>query len=383
MSGAMTAVLLWSGAAAVWWFLAIALVHGSRRNARRAKPAPKSPDAAGPRLTLFKPMPAVPDVRTRDALAAAVASFLPQLDVTSQLLVGIPREQADFWKPVLDLWIRQVPPGCLHVVVRETPRQRSNPKVAWLEVLAPEATGALWLWSDADVVAPAGLLEELRAELAAHPEAGAVTTPYGIRFTDHPAGWWDALFVNMEFLPGSLLLGRLGPVPLAFGAAVLFRAEDFRKRVSWEELGASLADDHELGRRLAPVIISRVVTDTCALETRLGAALRHVYRWQKTIRWCRPGGFAALVAILPLLGWTIVCGMRPTDPVAWVGLAGQYAFECVVAGILLQRVGFRGPALGWLAVLAWPAVRAGVWLAAWLPIPVTWGDTRPWERPVR
>lgn len=379
----MTVLLVWSGAAAVWWILAIALVHASRRAVRPAVRGPQTPDTSRPRLTLFKPLPTVPDLRTRDALAAAIGSFLPQLDNTAQLLVGVPQEQADLWTPVLDAWSRQGARDGLRVVVRETPRQRSNPKVAWLEVLAPEATGELWLWSDADVVAPAGLLEELRRELAAHPAAGAVTTPYGIRSTDHPAGWWDALFVNVEFLPGSLLLGRLGPVPLAFGAAVLFRAEDFRKRVSWEELGASLADDHELGRRLAPVIISRVVTETCALETQLGPALRHVYRWQKTIRWCRPGGFAALVAILPLLGWAVVCGLRPTDPRVWMGGAAQYVFEVVVAGVLMQQVGFRGPALGTLAVLAWPAIRAGVWLAAWLPIPVTWGDTRPWERPTR
>ena len=76
--------------------------------------------------------------------------------------------------------------------------------------------------------------------------------------------------------------------------------------------GASLADDHELGRRPAPVIISRVVTETCALETQLGPALRHVYRWQKTIRWCRPGGFAALVAILPPCWLGGLCA-PPTD----------------------------------------------------------------------
>ena len=67
-----------------------------------------------------------------------------------------------------------------------------------------------------------------------------------------------------------------------------------------------------------------------------------------------------------------------------MGGATQYVFEVLVAGVLMQQVGFRGPALGTLAVLVWPSRSApGVWLAAWLPIPVTWGDTRPWERPVR
>ena len=380
MSVAEVAVVTWSGVSAVWWLIAIILVHATRR-IQLSVELPLG--MSSPSLTIFKPLPSVPDVETRDALAACIASFLAQLDESTELVVGVPEEQAGQWAPVLREWANRYSRVQLRPVIRATPGQRANPKVAWLEVLAPEAGGELWLWSDADVVAPPGFLAQLLRVLALNPTAGAVTAPYGIRFTAHASGWLDALFVNMEFLPGALLLGRLGPVPLAFGAAVLFRAEDFRRRISWDDLGASLADDHETGRRLAPVVVSRQIAETCALESRLGPALRHVYRWQKTIRWCRPGGFAALVVILPLFGWVALCTMTPGNPVPWVGLAAQYALESGVASVLLSRVGFRGPPAGALAVLAWPALRALVWFAAWLPIPVTWGAAEAWNRPTR
>jgi len=382
MTGGLILLAVWSGISAVWWTLAVWLVNASRTPGPRTRPREQASPL--PSLSLFKPLPFVADDEVRRALAAAIESFLPQLDASAELILGVPSEQEAEWRPFLDRWNSCYPETRIRTVVRPMPRQRANPKVAWMEILAPEARNAVWLWSDADIVAPPNLVARLREDLAAHPEAGAVTAPYGVRFTARAAGWLDALFVNMEFLPGTLLLGRIGPVPLAFGAAILFPAERFRERISWSALGASLADDHELGRQLAPVFISDGVAETCALETRLGPALRHIYRWQKTIRWCRPGGFAALLVILPLIGWGLRCLAVPSDPGSWAGLLGQHLLEVLAAAILLNRVDFRGPAAGAWALLAWPILRVLVWLAAWLPIPVTWGEhTEAWSEPTR
>lgn len=371
MSGVLLFLIGWSVVSAVWWLLAVALVQGSRSR-RWGGSNPVSVPL--PPLSLFKPLPVVPGPDGIPVLARAIESFLEQMDGSCELLLGVPEEQAALWDPVLEDWGRRFPGTAIRPRVLPSPRQRANPKIAWLEWMAPEARGTVWLWSDADITAPPGLLTGIRTRLEAEPAIGAVTVPYGVRRTGHAAGWLDALFVNMEFLPGTLLLERQGPVPLAFGAAVLFRAEDFRKRVSWDDLGASLADDHELGRQLGPVRISGPVAETCALETRLGSALRHVYRWQKTIRWCRPGGFAALVVILPLLGWSAALGSSPEAGAVWSGFGVQYALEVGVAAVLLNRVGFHGPRWGWVHVLAWPAVRCGLWLAAWLPLSVVWQD---------
>ncbi|MBN8245910.1 MAG: hypothetical protein J0L84_00540 [Verrucomicrobia bacterium] len=368
----------WSGVSLCWWGIAIKLVHAARR--RRSPGADARPRTES--LTVFKPLPPVDDAATVQRLAGAIRTFLQQLGPGDDLRLGVPEAQATLWLPTLDQWRREFPSVPVHAVVRPPPDQRANPKVAWLEHLAPGSRATLWLWSDADILAPPGFLQQLRDELADAPAIGAVTAPYRVGEARGGAGWLDALFVNMEFLPGTLLLGRLGTVSLAFGAAVLFRAGDFHRRISWDALGASLADDHELGRRLAPVRVSGALASTLALETRLGPALRHLHRWQRTIRWCRPSGAAALVVILPLSGWLLRCAAAPGDHLSWIGLAGQYAAELLVAALLLHGAGFRGPCSGLPALLAWPAVRLGVWLASWLPIPVHWsapGD--PWTRP--
>lgn len=369
MSMGFWLLLGWSGVAAFWWLMAIALVHASRK---LGKPASQKESTALPALVIFKPLPPNQTNEITRSLSTAIESFVSQMDDSCEMLIGIPMELSDRWLPILDRWRTDFPGIRIRAVVRDTPVQYANPKIAWMEFLSPEASGTVWLWSDADITASPGMLSHIRGLLEASPQIGAVTVPYRVGSTARAAGWLDALFVNMEFLPGALLLRKTGPVPLAFGAAVLFRSEDFSRRISWPELGASLADDHELGKQLAPVLIAETVADTCALEVKLGPALKHVYRWQKTIRWCRPGGFAALLVILPLSGWLFFVFRNPTTPSVWMGLVGQYLFEISVAVALLNRAGFHGPKSGGFLTLIWPVLRVVMWLAAWLPLPVIW-----------
>ncbi len=420
-------LLIWSGLAAVWWGLAVALVLlRPRRSASLSSatsggegrgeevleqtsetpagnPSPRPSPHASPRgegewhratpqpvgdrerLTVFKALPPVSSEDARAAITEAVGSFVRELDADSELVLGVPREAETEWAGALATWRRLEGGERLRVRVLPTPGRHANPKVAWLEALSAEATGRIWLWSDADIFAPKGLLADLRAELAAAGSpVHAVTSAYCVRRVTDVAGMADALFVNVEFLPGALLLGRLGNVRLSFGAAVLFRADDFSARVNWAELGASLADDYVLGQRLAPVRISPQLVETTAIQPGLGAALRHLHRWQRTIRWCRPGSFAALLVVMPLLGWLAAVLIRPADPRSWQGLLGQITVEAFASAVLMLGVGARMPLRCWLTITAWPVVRALGWVAAWLPLPVTWGEGKAaWRSPMR
>lgn len=373
MSSWILALGVWSGAAAIWWLLAFLLVRFRpvTRLAPESEPLPS--------LTVFKPLPPVSEARTREALTQAVESFLADLGSADELLLGIPEESLEHWKPALTHWRSVNPSARIRELIRAAPRQHANPKVAWLEHLAPLAQGDVWLWSDADIIAPPGFLTQLRREALAY-SGEAMTSVYCVRSVAAAPGLLDALFVNTDFLPGARLLGRLGPVRLAFGAAILFRAEDFRRTIDWNRLGACLADDYAVGQFLGRVHISSQLVETFALQTRCSDALRHLYRWQKTIRWCRPGSFAALLFIHPLIGWLIFALIHPTHPQPWIGLIGQWALEAVVAGAILAQVGFRelGRYAPWIAL--WPLIRVGGWLAAWLPVPVWW-DRNPWKKP--
>lgn len=373
MSAWILALVVWSGAAGIWWLLAYLLVR-IRPTIRRA------PDSEPlPSLTIFKPLPPVRDHANRQALIQAVESFLTELRPDDELLVGIPEESLEQWQPALSRWRGVNPSTRIQELVRATPRQHANPKVAWLEHLAPLARGRFWLWSDADITAPSGFLSGLRRESLAR-SGEPMTSVYVIRSVAAAPGLLDALFVNTDFLPGARLLGRLGPVRLAFGAAILFRADDFRRTVDWNRLGACLADDYAVGQFLGRVHISSQHVETLALQTRWSDALRHLYRWQKTIRWCRPGSFAALLFIHPLIGWLLFVLLHPTHLSGWIGLVSQWLFEAVVAGTILTEVGFQNPGRYARGIALWPLIRALGWLTAWLPVPVWW-DRNPWKKP--
>ncbi len=337
--------------------------------------------AALTRLSVFKPIPPVSSPTERAALAPAIASFLPQLGPQDEMLIGVQESEAPEWLPTFSVWRESYPGVRLIVCQRPEPRQRANPKIAWLEHLAEQAHGELWLWSDADIVAPAGCLDAMK-RLLAGSVVGAVTSPYCVREIRGAPEALDALFVNAEFLPGALLLGRMGTVDFTFGAATMFRAADFRRRVTWADLGASLADDYVLGQRLQPVLMTSNLVETGAFESGWPAALRHYYRWQKTIRWCRPGSFAALLAIQPLVGWAGLLTLRPQNAVGWAGLGLQWFFEVCVAIVILRRLRCRIPMRAWLTVALWPVLRVTCWMAVWLPLPVIWrGTVRRWTRP--
>ncbi len=388
MSELERGLAVWSVAASIWWGLAVWLVHGHARRGMGRRAPGVSPEGgpvlpgAGPSVSLFKPLPLASSGEERARLIAALASFVEQLEPMDELLLGLPESEWPFWRGTVEVWCRREPAARIRVIRGDPPRGRANPKVAWLEVLAGEARKEIWIWSDADVVAPPGLLAELRWAVA-DPGVGAVTCPYFVGHAGRAAAVLDAAFVNAEFLPGALLLGRRGGMAMTFGAATVFRAADFRAVTRWDELGNALADDYLLGQRLGSVGLSGIRVETLALETTLGGALRHYYRWQKTIRWCRPLAYAALLAILPLLGWGVLLAGGRGGWGAAAAFGGQWLIEYGAVVAICRALRCRFSAAAWLLLALWPLLRALAWVAVWLPMSVLWrGARQRWRRPV-
>ena len=368
-------LVVWSVAAFGWWLMALALLaRGCRRNAVASLTTRAS-------MTVFKPLPPVRDERERAALAEAIGSFVGQLSAEDEMIIGMDATAAAGWQTALQAWRASWPSARINVIAREVPRQCANPKIAWLQVLAPSARGEVWLWSDADVTAPPGFLDEMCIQLAACG-SNAVTAPYVVRCIHQAHGVLDALFVNVEFLPGALLLGRLSRQDFAYGAATAFRAETFRIRGDWQKLGAALADDHKLGELLQPVMLANTLVSTFTKPAGWGEALQHYYRWQKTVRWCRPTGYAGLLVLMPVFGWAMASLFSGLKMFFLSGLITVLGGEMLVAWLACRLVGCRLPPAIWIGVLLWPFFRAATWLLVWLPLPVLWsGRQRAWFGP--
>jgi hypothetical protein len=306
-------------------------------------------------------------------------SFIAQLDEPSELLLGIHERDREVVTAFLE-WVEDAyPKAKVRTIFRSEPDAFPNPKIAWQKILAPHAQGELWLWSDADIVAPPGFIFSLRAELA-ESGAGMVTFPYVMREAATGPAFLDALFVNLELYPGVLLLRRRGMADFGLGAGMLFRRDDFRAKVDWEELGGALADDFVLGQKLGPVRIGRTTLVTQSEVKTWGDAVRHYLRWSKTIWWSRPMGAAAKVVVMPVLGWLVYAGFHGAEAWPWAGLVLMMQIEIGFALITLSGLGCPFAVRDVLTLEAWSLGRVVVWLGCWLPWPVMWRGRR-WARP--
>jgi ceramide glucosyltransferase len=369
-------LIVWTIAAFGWWATALVLLSGCAR--RRLSVAL----AAGrPKVSLFKPLPPVSHEREREILSEAVGTFIRQLQPGDEMLVGVDIQAVPAWQSHLDRWRQRWPAAQINVVAQEVPSHCANPKIAWMQVLAPAAHGEIWLWSDTDVFAAPDFLDTICRRLAT-TGANAVTAPYRIQQADAAHEMLDTLFVNAEFLPGALLLDRLEQQDYAYGAATAFRAETFHNRCDWQQLGAALADDHTLGEQLQPVALADSLVSTVPILNGWGAAVRHYYRWHKTVRWCRPSGYAAMILLLPVLGWAGLAMFAPGHGFYLSGLAGVFLAETMVAVTACRLVGCRLPVTTWFGIVLWPFARPLVWLLVWLPFPVSWsGQKKTWSAP--
>jgi ceramide glucosyltransferase len=367
------ALALWSGAGLVWWVIAWRLV-AAQKQGLTATPLV----ATGQKLSVFKPLPPL-CAHSFAQISPGLESFVAQLDAESEMLLGIHEIDRERVAPWLKTLCAKYPKAELKVIFRSDPDGVANPKIAWQRILASEAVGELWLWSDADIEAPSGFLQSARSEFA-RCDTLMMTFPYVVKQISLPPMLLEALFVNVEFYPGVLLLRKLGAVDFGLGAAMLFRRDDFLKRVEWEEIGAWLADDFYLGQKLQPVRIGQATLATAPGAATWTHAIGHDLRWTKTIRWNRLGGAFARILIMPVLGWLGAVILNPGHFFAWVGLLGMVQAEVLLATAICRRVGCRLGFANMLSIEIWSFWRIILWFLCWAPGPIRWSG-KIWRGP--
>ncbi len=208
----------WSLVAFCWWGITLWLVSRERYRQRlRITGVGGITQPNLPSLSIFKPIPSLHGGQPAPQLVGALESFVHQLTADAEMLLGIEETEAVTWEPVIDKWRQVYPKARLNVIVAPRPAQFRSPKVSWFHHLARYAEGEVWLWSDADIVAPAGSLAAMRREFSASG-AGMLTCPYVVRNVGRPPMMLEGLFVNMEFYPGVLFCREMGPVRFRVGA---------------------------------------------------------------------------------------------------------------------------------------------------------------------
>lgn len=244
-------------------------------------------------------------------------------------------------------------------------RLGANGKVSTLAQLVPLAAYEFLLVNDSDIRIESAYLRTIATELS-QPDIGMVTCLYrGV-----PAGTVqskiEALSVSTDFAPG-VLAARAIERELGFGlgSTLAFRRSDLEKIGGFEAIWDHLADDYELGARLArrgrQVKLSRVVVETHLPAYGWVGFFSHQLRWARTIRASRPGGYAGL-ALTFTLPWAVaafcIAPERWTGGLLALALVARYAMAIVYAKqVLGDRRSLRNlwllPARDFLAVIVW------------------------------
>lgn len=336
-----------------------------------------------PGITLLKPLKGC-DAHTRECLESWMYQVYPG-PVQVLFLVQDPADPAcGLVRELLALHPQRDARLCVF-----PERVGANAKVSKLAQAEALAVHDLLLVSDADVRAPSDFLANLVVPLR-DPAVGLVNGFYRLANPSTAAMRWEAVAVNADFWSQVLQSRTLAPMDFALGAAMLMRREALAAIGGFRALADHLADDFQLGNRIARagwrIELSPVVVECLDAPAGWGAIWAHQVRWNRTIRVCRPGPYAASILANASI-WTLLAAVAVwftaavPDRVAFPLLSLFGAFlvaRSLMAwrlAVRLSRIPGREPEpLLWVAAMAVPRDVLGfaVWCVSLGGSTVTW-----------
>ncbi len=163
--------------------------------------------------------------------------------------------------------------------------------------------------NDSDIRVEPDYLRQIIAPLA-DEHVGMVTCLYRGVAASTFGSRLEALGISTDFCPGVLVARQLeGGVRFGLGSTLAFRRADLKRIGGFRSIVDYLADDYELGRRIAglglQVVLSDVVVETHLPAYDLRGFLEHQLRWARGVRDSRAGGYIGLVSTYGLM-WGIL-----------------------------------------------------------------------------
>ncbi len=332
-----------------------------------------NPGTFTPPVTLLKPLKGC-DEFTQACLRSW---FLQEYSGSVQLLFGA--ASAD--DPVCAI-VRKLQsefPAHASELIITGPPARPNAKIHQLTVLQARARHELLVISDADVLAPRDFLKELVVPFEDRA-AALVCCFYRLA---NPQGWameWEALAVNADFWSQVLQALDLRPLDFALGAVMATRRDDLASIGGFPSLANCLADDYQLGNRLARqgrklALISTTV-ECWSGPMNWGEVWRHQLRWARTIRACQPVPYFFSILSNATL-WPALWLVSMHEPVSFGFSFFCWALRGAMAMDLEARSSRKPPQLKY-ALLApiKDLLQAGIWLGAFLGNKIEWRGHR-------
>lgn len=241
--------------------------------------------AFAPGITVLKPLKGC-DAET----AACLRSWLDQdYGGPVQVLFGINSAEDPVGDVVRSLLAAR--PGFEAQLVVCGQALGANAKVSTLAQLEGRMQHDVVVISDADVRVPRDFLANVVAPLC-DPEVGLVNCFYRLANPTTLAMKGEAVGINADFWSQVLQAQSLKPLGFALGAAMATRRQQLQDIGGFRALADYLADDYELGHRVAAggkgIVLSTVVVECWSRPMTFGQVWSHQLRWSRTIRVCQP-----------------------------------------------------------------------------------------------
>ena len=257
----------------------------------------------------------------------------------------------------------------------------ANVKVSNLAQMLAVARYDYLVVNDSDIQVESDYLQRVMAPLT-DEGIGMVTCLYRGVAAPTLGSRLESLGISTDFCAGVLVARQLeGGVRFGLGSTLAFRRDDLERVGGFHSLVDFLADDYELGRRVAglglQVVLSDVVVETHLPKYDLSGFLAHQIRWARGVRDSRKAGYVGLVSTFGLTWALLNLIVSHVEPWTWAVLGGVAVLRFAVAlavgkGVLQDRALLKN---SWLLPMR-DLVATFVWLASFAGHTVTWRGDR-------
>jgi ceramide glucosyltransferase len=323
------------GTALSMGYCALSIWSATRFLLRRT---PTSPEASSlPPVSILKPLKGA-DLEMYECLRSHCVFNYEQYE----LVFGV-NDPNDPAVAVVERLVHEFPNHDIRLLHCETVLG-ANGKVSALAQMAKLAKHGFLLVNDSDIRVQPEYLRTVITELQ-RPNIGLVTCLYrGVRAGTLPSRL-ESLGLSTDFAAGVLVARQLeGGLRFGLGSTLALRKSDLEAIGGFESIVDYLADDYELGRRIAErnlkVELSESIVETFLPAYDFPGFLAHQLRWARTIRTSRPAGYAGLLLTLTLPWATLTVLVARGATWSWeifaAALLARVAMAVVTGRLVLQ-----------------------------------------------
>lgn len=335
LTSALTARSLLEAVAAIgtvcslfFYFLSTFGLASFLRDRRKQLSQALVPESQLPPVSILKPLKGV-DPEIWESFCSHCEQDYPQF----QLIFGV-SDPADPAVEVVHRLQAKYPNFPVELIVCDRVLG-ANLKVSNLVQMLPVARHQFLVVNDSDIRVPSDYLRSVVEPLADN-SVGLVTCLYRAVASPTFGSRLEALGISTDFVPG-VLSARFLEKGLRFGlgSTLALRRRDLEAIGGFETLVDYLADDYELGRRIAAtgkrVELSVVTVTTFLPAYTLRQFFQHQLRWSRTIRDARRWGYGGLLFTFGL-PWALLTLLAARGAVwAWLLFALTFAARLAVA----------------------------------------------------